>query len=338
MRPQATGPAAGLRSARFRTEREAGWRRLERLLDRAEGQGPAALSDEELLAIPALYRAALSSLSVARAISLDSALIAYLEALCARTYFYVYGVRARPGERIASFFRKDWPVAAQRLAFDTLVSGAAMLAAALAAFLMVLGDADWYYAFVPEDLAGGRTPAASVEFLRSTLFSGGDSSGLSTFAATLFTHNASVAILAFALGFAVGLPSILLMTYNGFTLGAFVAVFAMKGLAVDALGWLLIHGVTELLAVVLAGAAGLRIGRAIAFPGELSRIDAAVRAGRDATAVLVGVLLMLLIAGVIEGVGRQVIVSTPTRFTIAAVSGLAWISYLYWPRQAGGGR
>lgn len=338
MRPQASAPAASLRSARFRAEREAGWRRLERLIDRAERKGPAALSDDELLAIPGLYRSTLSALSVARTISLDSALITYLEALSARAYFYVYGVRSRPGERIASFFRKDWPLAAQRLLLDTFIAGAAMLAAAIAAFLMVLGDPDWYYAFVPEALAGGRTPAASVEFLRSTLFDAGESYGLSTFAASLFTHNSSVAILAFALGFALGLPSILLMAYNGFTLGAFVALFAMKGLAVDALGWLLIHGVTELLAVTLAGAAGLHIGRAIAFPGGLSRLEAASRAGRDAAALLVGVLLMLLIAGVIEGVGRQVITSTPTRFAIAAVSGMVWIFYLYWPRDRGGSR
>ena len=56
-----------------------------------------------------LYRAALSSLSVARATSLDQALIDYLEALCARAYFFVYGARTTLGGRIARFFRHDWP-------------------------------------------------------------------------------------------------------------------------------------------------------------------------------------------------------------------------------------
>ena len=39
-----------------------------------------------------------------------------------------------------------------------------------------------------------------------------------------------------------------------------------------------IHGTTELFAIFLAGAAGFRIGTAIAFPGESTRMDAAVAA------------------------------------------------------------
>ncbi|MFZ2030417.1 MAG: stage II sporulation protein M, partial [Vitreimonas sp.] len=77
-----------LRSLRFRLEREATWERLEKLLSRVEGRSPQSLSDEDMLAIPALYRATLSSLSVARATSLDQALVDYLEALSARAYFF----------------------------------------------------------------------------------------------------------------------------------------------------------------------------------------------------------------------------------------------------------
>ena len=78
-----------LKSFRFRAERAADWLRLESLLRKAEGRSAAALSDDELLAVPVLYRASLSSLSVARATSLDRALIDYLESLCTRAYFFV---------------------------------------------------------------------------------------------------------------------------------------------------------------------------------------------------------------------------------------------------------
>ena len=56
-----------LKSQRFRREREADWRRLEAIVDKAEKRSPSALSDTEILAMPVLYRSALSSLSVARA-------------------------------------------------------------------------------------------------------------------------------------------------------------------------------------------------------------------------------------------------------------------------------
>src|SRR3546814_7567619 len=75
-------------------------------------------------------------------------------------------------------------------------------------------------------------------------------------------------------------------------LGAFFAVFVPKGLGGEFGGWLLIHGTTELFAIVLAGAAGFRIGMALAFPGRLSRIDSAVAAGRGAGVAMAGVMLM----------------------------------------------
>ena len=76
------------------------------------------------------------------------------------------------------------------------------------------------------------------------------------------------------------------------------------GLGVALGGWLFIHGVTELFAITLAGAAGFRIGWALAFPGEQSRIDALTRrrAGIAAT-VMVGVVVMLVVAGLLEGFG-----------------------------------
>ena len=98
-----------LKSQRFRREREADWRRLETIVDKAEKRSASALSDDEILAMPVLYRSALSSLSVARATSLDQGLIGYLESLAARAYFFVYGARSTPQEQLVSFFSRDRP-------------------------------------------------------------------------------------------------------------------------------------------------------------------------------------------------------------------------------------
>jgi len=318
-----------LRSLRFRKEREESWRQLETLLDRAERHAPKSLTDDEMLAIPALYRSALSSLSVARATSLDQALVDYLEALSARAYFFVYGARATLLERLQGFFALDWPHAVKLLWRETIVSALLMLAGTITAFLLVSADPDWYSAFISPEMASGRDPNATTEFLRSTIYDGGDSDGLGTFATFLFTHNAQISIFAFALGFAFCAPTALLLVYNGCTLGAMFAVFASRGLGVEFAGWIFIHGVTELLAVVLAGAAGLRIGWSIAFPGELSRIGAAERAGRQGAIVMMGVVVMLFIAGLLEGFGRQLITSDAIRFSIAAATAVAWSMYFY---------
>ncbi|WP_292105365.1 stage II sporulation protein M [Brevundimonas sp.] len=325
-------PSPLLKSQRFRQAREEDWRRLERLMDKAEKGSAARLTDAEILAIPVLYRSTLSSLSVARETSLDQGLIEYLETLATRAYFFVYGSRATLQDRLAAFFRSDWPSAVRSLWRETLVSAALLALGAMVAAWLVMHDPEWFYALVPAELAGGRDPGASTESLRATLGDHEGAGGLSAFATFLFTHNAQVALLAFALGFALCLPTGLLILYNGATMGAFVALFATRGLGVELGGWLLIHGVTELFAVILAGAAGLRIGWAVAFPGSRGRLDAAMEAGRTAGVAMAGVVVMLMLAGLLEGFGRQLITDTGVRYAVAAASGLIWAAYFYAPR------
>ncbi|WP_426020645.1 stage II sporulation protein M [Brevundimonas sp. DWR2-3-1b1] len=325
-------PSGLLKSQRFRQAREEDWRRLERLMDKAEKGSASKLTDAEILAVPVLYRSTLSALSVARETSLDQGLIDYLETLSARAYFFVYGSRATIQDRLVAFFRTDWPAAVRGLWRETLISAALMLLGALVGAWLVMHEPEWFYAFVPAELSGGRDPAASTETLRATLDGAEDAQGLSAFAAYLFTHNAQVALLAFALGFALCLPTGLLILYNGATLGAFFALFASRGLGFELGGWLLIHGVTELFAVILAGAAGLRIGWAVAFPGQRRRMDAAVEAGRTAAIAMGGVVVMLMFAGLLEGFGRQLIVDTGLRYAVAAATAVIWGLYFYAPR------
>jgi uncharacterized membrane protein SpoIIM required for sporulation len=318
-----------LKSQRFRAEREGQWQRLEELLSKLERGAGRKLSDDEVIEIPVLYRAALSSLSVARAVSLDKGLIDYLESLCARAYFIVYGARTRLTERLARFFSYDWPNAVRGLWRETLVSGSFMLLGVLLAYMLTLHSAEWFYAFIPKDIAQGRGPDASTHELREILFKQHGAGGLTVFSTFLFTHNAQIAIFAFALGFACCLPTAFLMTYNGLMLGAFFALHQRHGLAMDFGGWALIHGVTELFAVTLAGAAGFRIGWTLAFPGNASRLDALTVAGRQAAMVMGGVIVMLAVAGLLEGFARQLITGTSWRYAIAAATAVVWTTYFY---------
>ena len=92
-------PELVLKSSEFRKGREAGWRELEGLVTRVERRGVRSLSLDELQRLPILYRAALSSLSVARTIALDRNLLLYLESLALRAFLAVYGPRVRPARR-----------------------------------------------------------------------------------------------------------------------------------------------------------------------------------------------------------------------------------------------
>lgn len=336
--PPRASPGGALSPARaLRREREADWLRLEGLLDRLERGSARGLSDADLLAVPVLYRSALSSLSVARATVLDAALVDYLEALSTRAFLVVYGARTPLAARLGGFFAEGWPRAARALGPETLAAGLFLLAGAAAGFSMVRADPAWFYGFVPAGLAGGRDPSAPVEALRGALGPSRGTEGLPLFATFLFTHNAQVAILCFALGFALCVPTAFLLAYSGGTVGALLAVYAAHGLGLDLGGWLLVHGVTELLALALAAAGGFHVGRAVASPGRLGRLDAAAAAGRRAAVLLAGAFVMLLCAGFLEGIVRQTVTGTGARYAIAAATALFWGAYLYAPRRGGGG-
>ena len=319
-----------LPSARFRAEREGDWRRLEALLDRAEKRSAVALDEEELLALPTLYRATISALSVARETSLDRALIDYLEGLSTRAYFFLYGVRGRIGPRILAFFRQDWPLAVRSLWRETVASVLLLVAGTIAGYALVVSDPGWFSAMVPGDLAQGRGPEESTSMLRDVLYGGGHhQDGLEMLATFLFTHNAQMALMCFALGFLLAVPSTLLLVANGLTLGAFLALYAGRGLAGDLTGWLCVHGTTELFAIVLAGAAGIRIGWAVAFPGRLSRLDSMAEAGRLSGTVMAGVVVMLFVAALLEGFVRQLVTVEALRYVIGVTMLGIWLAYFY---------
>lgn len=338
-------PVVGSRDAplvnatRFREAHEADWERLEQIVTRMEKRSIRSLSDEDLLALPALYRTTLSSLSVARDTSLDRALIAYLEQLCTRSYFQIYGVQTPAWRQLTGFFASGWPNAVCSLWRETLFCVALTFGAAFLAYFLVRGDPSWFYSIIPQGMAAGRDPAASAEFLRSSLYNQEKAGFLGAFATFLFTHNSQIAIFAFALGFAFAVPTVLLILYNGLMMGALFAVFAAKGLGLNLAGWLMIHGTTEIFAICISGAAGIRIGIAIAFPGRSSRVDAAVEAGRTAATAMAGTVIMLGAAGLLEGIGRQTINGDGLRMLVGTAMLIGWLVYFYaWPARSSRGQ
>jgi uncharacterized membrane protein SpoIIM required for sporulation len=287
-----------------------------------------SLSTEDLRRLPLLYRAALSSLSVARSIALDRALLAYLEDLALRAFLAIYARPLAVGRAIREFLLRSLPRAVRSIGIHVFLALGALLLGALSGFLLVNADEGWYTVIVPAGLAGNRGPASTREELRKVLFSQSRSGGaLLIFANVLFSNNTLVSLLAFGLGILGGIPTLLLTFANGLMVGAFVALHAHRGLAQEFTGWLLIHGVTELGAIVIFAAAGLKLGELILFPGPHSRADALAIHGSAIGEAAVGGVLMLLVAAVLEGVFRETVANTDQRLIIAFASFLFWTLY-----------
>src|SRR5690606_36598299 len=319
--------------------------------------------------LPVLYRQAVSSLAVARETSLDAATLAYLEGLVRRAWFQVYGPRTSFGAWLRRFLTGGWSAAVRTLWLDLCIAAAVMVAGTLAGWLLVARDPEWYYALVGE-AAQGRTPGAGREALAETLKGTASGEGLTVFAAYLFSNNSGVTIMAFALGFAFGIPTLLLLIHNTAMLGAMLWVFAEAGLGWEFAAWLSIHGTTEVGGILLGGAAGIHIGRSMAFPGERAVLRAASEAGwrsvhgttefgailpggaagihigrsmafpgeravlasaseagRLTAQVMVGAVLMLVVARLLEGYGRQLIEDPIARGAVGGTMLVVRIAY-----------
>ncbi len=326
----AARPGLALRSAEFRRGREQGWQQLDSMVTRMEKSGITALAADEVRQLPLLYRAAMSSLSVARNIVLDRNLLLYLENLSLRAYLAVYGPRAGMAQSLSAFFQRDFPRAVRLMGPHLAVVFIAMAVGVVAGWILVMKDMSYFSMLVPEDLAGGRGPDSTAEdLLKTELFAPwpGVVQTFVVFANSLFRHNTLVGIFCFGLGFALGIPTLILVVYNGLMLGAFLALHMDRGLTIDFIGWLSIHGVTEILAILLCGAAGLVVAESILFPGPLPRLEKLARHGRRAASVAAGSVLLFFIAGFLEGGFRQLIANTPGRYAFALGTAVLWLYY-----------
>ena len=205
----AAAPPIVLKSSEFRKGREEGWRELETLVLRFERRGVRGLSLDELQRLPILYRAALSSLSVARTIALDRNLLLYLENLALRAFLVVYGPRISPLEGLRDFFRHDLPAAVRAARWHALIAALALLVGVAAGFMLVLQDESWLTSIIPASLAGGGGPSSTrADLLNHELFQPwpGFMQTFGLFANVLFNHNTLVGIFSFGLGLAAGVP------------------------------------------------------------------------------------------------------------------------------------
>ena len=121
------------------------------------------------------------------------------------------------------------------------------------------------------------------------------------FATEVYTNNIRVAALAFGSASCMCVPTAYLLITNGAGVGQAAGLFAAAGQSSKFYGLILPHGLLELTSVIIAGAAGLRLGWAVIDPGDRTRVTAIAEEGRRSVVLVMGVILTLLIAGLIEG-------------------------------------
>ena len=142
-------------------------------------------------------------------------------------------------------------------------------------------------------------------------------------------NNIGVAFQCFASGLFAGVGSLFFLAFNGAYGGAIAGYLTEKGLGPTFYSFVVTHAAFELTAIVLSGAAGLRLGHALLAPGRYTRLQSLVRAAKESAVIIYGVMAMLLIAAALEAFWSSAKWMPPImKYGVAAICWIAVLSYL----------
>jgi len=312
----------------FETRHAAQWRELEDLLTQAEGKASRGRRENgERLA--ALYRRACEQLALAQARAYPIHLTQRIERLVARAHRQIYRPPSWNAGRIGRFFLVDFPQAVRAhryyLLAATLLFALPLLLMAWACwrdpgFILHVMDAaqvrnfDRMYSGSAEALGRARTADNDWQMFGFYIM-----------------HNIGIGFQCFASGLFAGLGAVFYQVLNGVYIGALGGYMIATGKAENFFSFVVTHSAFEVTAIVLSGAAGLRLGHALLAPGRRTRLEALKFNARGAMLIIYGVVGMLLVAAALEAFWSSARWIPPeVKYGVGAVCWTLVLAYLGW--------
>jgi uncharacterized membrane protein SpoIIM required for sporulation len=302
----------------FVAAHQAEWDRLAVLLRRRR-----RLTGAEADELVVLYQRTATHLSQLQSSAPDPVLTSRLTTLVARARSAVVGARRATWRDALHFFTSAFPAACYRSRHWWVTT--AVL------FTLLVAAMGWWIADNPEV----RGSIAAPPELREMTRSGGayesyySSSPATAFSAQVWTNNAQVAGMSLALGALLGLPVLWVLFQNAVNVATGVGLMASADRLDVFLGLILPHGLLELTAVFVAAGTGLRLGWTVIDPGPRTRRAALAQEGRAAIGMAIGLAVVLLISGVIEGFVTPSGLPAWSRIAIGVAAELAFLAYVF---------
>jgi uncharacterized membrane protein SpoIIM required for sporulation len=316
-----------MRQAAFETAHAAEWQAFERFLD---GDKPAPFPAQEM---PARYRHVCQALALAADRQYSPELVDRLNRLALRGHGVLYRNRRRETQYVLEFMlggfaalvRREWRlVAASAIVF-------------FGPFLALIAVLQVYPEFVHYLLEPGQIASFHEMYDPGNARLGmrGADTNLYMFGFYIW-NNVRIGFQTFAGGLLAGVGSLWFLASNGVMIGAVAGYLTQVGFGRTFWSFVAGHSAPELLAIVLSGAAGLRLGMAVIAPGNASRRAALVAAAKPAVRLMYGAALMFMLAAVIEAFWSP---NTVVPFEAKLAVGVAlWTAFLLYFAFAGTAR
>jgi uncharacterized membrane protein SpoIIM required for sporulation len=321
--------------ATFIQQRRPLWRQLEAILQRVEGSGMRTLDDEQAVEFGRLYRCAASDLNQAQTFVSGDATVHYLNDLVARCYLVIYDKTKVDWWGLLRYLVWGYPAVFRRHLGYLVLSTTIFALGTLFGFIAV-----WLNPVAKEFLLPSSMPmiqpAKEGEPTDDPVMGTGDLAG---FSSHLFRNNMSVTLIAFALGITLGIGTAWVMWYNGILIGALAAVFFEAGQIKGFLTGVLPHGVLEIPAMIIGGAAGFLLARGMLHARPWPRLEELARTGKQAIWLVGGSAPLLVAAALLEAIVARApdwYLNSGVKLAVAAIFGLLFATYIFtlgWKRK-----
>ena len=307
-------------STRWLEKRKTYWARLELLVDRSNKGGISALDHRELQELGLLYRQTASDLATVREDVTSNQLSFYLNQLLGRAHNLIYMGHKQKISGIVRFYAQTFPQVFRETFRQSLLAFLIFAATGIATWAVTIHDPSFAHRLLGpqmmDTIEKKEMWTQSIVTIKPLAASG------------IMTNNLAVSFATFAMGITAGIGTIWMMVTNGMLIGVIGAATWQAGMALQLWSFVAPHGVLELPAIFIAGGAGLEIARGMLFPGFLPRRESLALAGGRAARLVLGIVPMLIIAGIIEGFVSPSGIATPLKFLLAALLFSALTTYL----------
>jgi len=312
---------------RFVMRKRDSWEAFRILAARAERAGLKQLGAAEIPGFAARYREVAADLARARTYGVDPRVLEYLERVVSAGHNALYGRHTGHRVHVGRLVLRELPAAVVAARAYVVTALLVFAVPAATGYVLIRERPAIAEQVLPDEMLA-RARAGAERRAQGVGYAQAPSMYLPFIASRIITNNVQVAFLGFAFGITAGIGTLLLLVFNGLFFGAVLGLFANYGLA----GWLLTfvagHGVLELSAIFIAGGAGLLVARALLAPGDLTRRDALVLAGRQAAPLVGASVLLLALAGTIEGLLSASDAPAPLKVATGGATVVLLILYL----------
>jgi len=301
------------------------WTRFRGILDQIDKKGAASLSRSDLEDVGPLFRRVTAHLAYAQTNYPDTDVVNYLNQLVARAHSSLYRTETASVRSLLNFYSKGFPGLIYR--YRKYVIAASLILALSAAWgallnhtgssLAVLALPEEIREAVKQNFAEGNTGARIEDSLKPL------------FSSAIMVNNITVSFYCLVLGITWGVGTVFILVRNGLLLGALADIFAGAQQGLEFWSLILPHGIAELFAIALNGAAGLMIAGAVVRPGDFTRRDALKLKAIPAMKISLGSIPILMAAAAIEGFVTPVNIPPQAKLGFAALTGLLLGYYVY---------